>query len=237
MKVSFLIIVGSQRRIKFEKKMKRRRVKTYIVIGVILMLSIYTVRNVSAEKSPQENVEYLLTMGVGEYNIKDFQEKREEYEKSLDIKELDYKLDEDIEKDNNPTVLVYHHTAAEGLTPENINKDHKGKGWGGIGYHFYIRKNGTIYRGRPEEYIGAHAIGKNYDSIGICLEGDFEVEEPTEAQKSSLVKLSTDMIIKYNLKDAIGHRDVYETLCPGEKFPMEEIKERVRDEIFKEKKF
>ncbi|MDS0526950.1 peptidoglycan recognition protein family protein [Clostridium sp. SHJSY1] len=232
-----MIIVGSQRRIKFEKKMKRRRVKTYIVIGVILMLSIYTVRNVSAEKSPQENVEYLLTMGVGEYNIKDFQEKREEYEKSLDIKELDYKLDEDIEKDNNPTVLVYHHTAAEGLTPENINKDHKGKGWGGIGYHFYIRKNGTIYRGRPEEYIGAHAIGKNYDSIGICLEGDFEVEEPTEAQKSSLVKLSTDMIIKYNLKDAIGHRDVYETLCPGEKFPMEEIKERVRDEIFKEKKF
>lgn len=201
------------------------------------MLSIYTVRNVSAERSSQENTEYLLTMGAGEYNIKDFQEKRLAYERSLDIKELDYKLDDSIEKVNNPTVLVYHHTAALGLTPESINEDHKGKGWGGIGYHFYIRKNGTIYRGRPEEYIGAHAIGKNYDSIGICLEGDFEREEPTEAQKSSLVKLSTDMIIKYNLKDAIGHRDVYETLCPGEKFPMEEIKERVKEEILKEKDF
>jgi N-acetyl-anhydromuramyl-L-alanine amidase AmpD len=235
MKVSSLIVTERQRRVEFEKKMKRRRINTYIVLGVILMLSIYTVRNVSAEKSPQENAEYLVTMGAGEYEIKDFEVHREVYEESLNIKEVDYDLDESIEKKNKPTMLVYHHTAASELTPESINEDHKEKGWGGIGYHFYIRKDGTIYRGRPEEDAGAHTIGKNYESIGICLEGNFQEESPTEEQKNSLVKLSTDMIIKYNIKDSIGHKSVYQTLCPGEKFPMQEIKERVKDEMFKER--
>ena len=39
------------------------------------------------------------------------------------------------------------------------------------------------------------------------------------------------MIIKYNLEDSIGHKDVYETLCPGAHFPMEEVKEKISNRI------
>jgi len=54
----------------------------------------------------------------------------------------------------------------------------------------------------------------------------------------SLVKLSADMIIKYNLNDVLGHRDVYETLCPGENLSIEDLKDRISNElisIYKEK--
>lgn len=46
------------------------------------------------------------------------------------------------------------------------NKDH-----GGIGYHYVIRLNGTIERGRPVEQIGAHCKGHNATSIGVCYIG------------------------------------------------------------------
>ena len=47
----------------------------------------------------------------------------------------------------------------------------KGRGWSDIGYHWVIRRNGTVEAGRSEERAGAHAKGYNQDSIGICLIG------------------------------------------------------------------
>ena len=49
-------------------------------------------------------------------------------------------------------------------------------GWAGIGYHFVIRKDGTIERGRPLSVVGAHAQGDNLHTIGICMAGNFEKE-------------------------------------------------------------
>lgn len=47
-----------------------------------------------------------------------------------------------------------------------------GKGWRDIGYHFYIRKNGLIEKGRELAEVGAHCQGQNRDSVGVCLGGD-----------------------------------------------------------------
>ncbi|EKC77056.1 protein containing N-acetylmuramoyl-L-alanine amidase, family 2 domain protein, partial [human gut metagenome] len=44
---------------------------------------------------------------------------------------------------------------------------HLANGWAGAGYHFLVRKDGTIYRLRPEDKVGAHAYGSNYNSIGV----------------------------------------------------------------------
>lgn len=49
-------------------------------------------------------------------------------------------------------------------------------GWAGIGYHFVIRKDGTIERGRPLSVVGAHAQGDNLHTIGICMARNFEKE-------------------------------------------------------------
>ncbi|MBE6049919.1 MAG: N-acetylmuramoyl-L-alanine amidase [Clostridium sp.] len=218
-------------KMKIKNRKKKKRRLTYIFWCIVLVISIVGGRKIYMYKKANSIVKYLITEGKGEYDISIIRGKREEFEKSLNIKELDYGFDNNLKFGNDPKVLVYHHTAASNLSPEVINNDHKAKGWGGIGYHFYIRKDGSIYRGRPEECIGAHAIGRNYDSIGICLEGNFEEEGVSSKQKEALINLSADMIIKYNLEDSIGHRDVYKTLCPGKNFPMQEIKESVSNRI------
>lgn len=222
---------GASKNMERKKKIKRRRrILLMLIIIVISMPLIYVIKNKIEDNS---SVKYLDSMGVKKYKISDFKEKLDEYEKEIDIKEIDYGFNGNLEGNNKPKTIIFHHTGTSVVTPEAINEDHKEKGYEGIGYHFYIRKDGTIYRGRPEEAIGAHAYGKNYGTLGVCIEGDLEDEYITDAQINSLVKLSTDMIIKYNIEDCVGHKDVFETLCPGENFPMDNIKERIKEELIK----
>ena len=75
------------------------------------------------------------------------------------------------------TLIVLHHAAGNGSVKQ-IHDYHKNtKGWSGIGYHFYVRKDGTVWRGRPENTVGAHTVNYNAVSIGICFEGNFENEQ------------------------------------------------------------
>lgn len=73
--------------------------------------------------------------------------------------------------------IILHHAQAKTCSVEDIHQWHLKRGWSGIGYHFFIKKDGTIYQGRPENTIGAHAKGANSDSIGICAEGNFMQEK------------------------------------------------------------
>ena len=89
-------------------------------------------------------------------------------------------------------------------------------GWAGIGYHFYIRKDGTIYKGRDEKYAGAHCENYNSVSLGICLEGNFEIEKPTEKQIQSVTDLVKYLRKKYGNFKLVGHKDLNATACPGQ---------------------
>ncbi|XP_018369939.1 PREDICTED: peptidoglycan-recognition protein LB-like [Trachymyrmex cornetzi] len=95
------------------------------------------------------------------------------------------------------------------------------RGWYDIGYNFVIGEDGNVYEGRGWDYIGAHAIGYNTQSIGICIIGDFTDFLPDEIALKTLNKLiaygvSLGKIRKnYNV---IGHRQVRDTECPGEIF-------------------
>ena len=123
-------------------------------------------------------------------------------------------------------LLVLHHQGATARqTVKQIHDYHKNsKGWAGIGYHFYVRTNGEIWQGRPLEYVGAHAYGFNDNSIGICFEGNFEVEEMSEAQKEAGKWLVSYILNKYpTIKNIKGHRDLMATACPGKNFPFDEI--------------
>ena len=117
--------------------------------------------------------------------------------------------------------IVIHHAAGNGSV-EDIHKLHLANGWWGIGYHYYIRKDGTIYRGRPEKFVGSHA-GSNNDynshSIGICFEGNFEVETPTESQINAGRWLVSDIKSRYEIKEILGNKDLTATACPGKYFP------------------
>lgn len=119
--------------------------------------------------------------------------------------------------------LILHHSACSSCTAEQIHQWHLNNGWEGAGYHFLVRKDGNVYRLRPEEYIGAHAYGSNYNSIGICAEGNFENETMPEAQKNSLIELVSYLKGKYGISKVLKHSDVNNTACPGKNYPFNEI--------------
>ncbi|NJL53780.1 lysozyme [bacterium] len=94
---------------------------------------------------------------------------------------------------------------------------HKKRGFTTIGYHFVIRRDGTVETGRPVATPGAHALGANSDSIGICLVGGVDANDKMKAdanftlnQYGALVALLSNLCKDYGIdkKDIIGHRDV-----------------------------
>ncbi|SFD08926.1 peptidoglycan recognition protein family protein [Clostridium uliginosum] len=203
-----------------------KKVILFISIFVLIMLSI----NINQNRYVKflENNQYYQGSKI---KIKDLQKNLPNLKKQLGIHDVQYKWNKELEYNNKPKLLVFHHTASKQLTPQQIHDMHINKEWAGIGYHFYIKKDGTIYRGRPEDAIGAHIKGKNKDSLGICLEGNLEEENPTEDEIKSLEKLSTYLIVKYNINKVQGHGDTYDTLCPGKNFPMELVKEEITKDI------
>lgn len=127
-----------------------------------------------------------------------------------------------LDKRTKTDLIILHHAVFNG-TVEQIHNMHLNKGWSGIGYHFYVRKDGKIYRGRPEDMIGAHAYGFNTTSIGICFEGNFEKDIMSDKQTEAGQDLVDFLKNKYKVGKVIGHKDVNKTACPGKNFPFDKI--------------
>lgn len=117
---------------------------------------------------------------------------------------------------------VLHHAAGNGSV-EDVHAWHLYNGWAGIGYHFYVRKDGSVYRGRPEDWVGAHTVGHNSSKLGICAEGNFDNERMSEAQKNAIIEVLEYLRGKYGDLEVYGHRDLDATGCPGLNYPFDEI--------------
>ena len=126
--------------------------------------------------------------------------------------------------------VILHHAEASSATVWDINDWHLSNGWVGIGYHYYIRKDGSIYRGRPEWAVGAHATGHNDRSIGICCEGAYMTETMPAAQLASLKALLRDIMGRYGKMPLKRHRDVNATSCPGDNFPWAEAQNYMKED-------
>ena len=126
-------------------------------------------------------------------------------------------------RSGNPNGIVLHHAAASNASVETVHGWHKGNGWIGIGYHFYVRKDGSVYRGRPENWVGAHTVGHNSTKLGICAEGNFETETMSEAQKNAIIELLAYLFGKYGNLKVYKHKDLNSTACPGKNYPFDAI--------------
>lgn len=119
--------------------------------------------------------------------------------------------------------IIIHHADMLGSV-EDIHRVHLEKGWSGIGYHFYVRRDGNIYRGRPEERIGAHCINSNATSIGVCFEGRYDtVATMPNAQLEAGKELIKYLRDKYPQAKLYKHSDLYATACPGRYFPYDDL--------------
>ena len=95
---------------------------------------------------------------------------------------------------------------------KEIDQMHKDRGWSGIGYHYVVRRDGSIEVGRPLTNAGAHVFGYNRESWGVCLEGGLDDEGNPKAnyngtQLRNLRQLLTTLSIMAPGADVRGHRD------------------------------
>lgn len=130
-----------------------------------------------------------------------------------------------------PIAIVCHHSAvSRDVNPKQfkaIDNYHKGLwharsslGFYG-GYHYLIEPDGEVKQYRKENEQGIHAKGWNDKSIGVCLSGNFQKEEPTEAQLKALFKLLDKIISRHGMteEDVFGHKEkTIFTHCPGKYF-------------------
>lgn len=143
----------------------------------------------------------------------------------MKINEVAYKWNGALTQRRSTTRIILHHAAAAKCTAQQIHGWHLANGWVGIGYHFFVRKDGSVCRGRPEDTVGAHAGNNNYDSIGICFEGSFDREQMGEVQKRAGAELVAYLKGKYGISKVQRHSDVNATGCPGAHFPFAAIAE------------
>lgn len=109
--------------------------------------------------------------------------------------------------------IIWHHSASNFGDAATIDKWHKERGFACIGYHYVIPKKGHFQHGRKCQLQGAHAAGRNSDSIGVCIVGHLEKEPLTVSQIDQTIKLYHDLCRAYSkiLINEFHHEE-----CPGQ---------------------
>lgn len=111
--------------------------------------------------------------------------------------------------------------ASADIGVSEITAWHKERGFLECGYHYVIRRNGEIEKGRSKEKIGAHTKGFNVKSIGICLVGGVDKngkarDTKTKAQEESLRALLDELLAEFKGASVLGHRDLNKNKeCPS----------------------
>ena len=121
------------------------------------------------------------------------------------------------------------------FTAKDIDRMHRQRGFRKIGYHYVIDLDGKVEKGRADNENGAHTIGHNSTSLGICYiggvakDGKTPKDTRTEQQKVALYELVNELMEKYNLTldDVHGHYEFANKACPS--FKMETFKKEFND--------
>jgi N-acetyl-anhydromuramyl-L-alanine amidase AmpD len=115
------------------------------------------------------------------------------------------------------TLIIIHCSAVrpdQTSSAAQIDTWHRQRGFHlGIGYHYVIRRDGSIEPGRPEWLTGAHCQNHNAHSIGICYEGGLDIrgrpdDTRTEAQKVAMRRLLEELHGRYPKALIVGHHDL-----------------------------
>ena len=219
-------------------KFKLKKEKEYVIkiCGLVIMIFagiilLVNIRNISIIRSNERAA--AIRMSKNTYGIDIKEEEVSKIYNELKVVENDFEWNGEVKGGNIPDTIYIHHSV-DNIKVENIHKMHLDNGWAGMGYHYFIDKEGVIYKGRDDEKIGAQAKNNNINSLGVCLQGNFENDILGEVQKGSLIKLLRYLTLKYKILDIEGHREVTETLCPGENISIGEIQKTLDSVIYKE---
>ncbi|QSF45050.1 peptidoglycan recognition protein family protein [Paenibacillus tianjinensis] len=135
--------------------------------------------------------------------------------------------------------IIVHHTEEEGWDIHRTHAYHQDTmNWSGIGYNFFIEApgvaDGQIRSGRGY-HVGAHTLGRNETSIGVCMSGNMDLHHPSKRQMDSLLRLCRYLMDRYKLspEDVVGHREVAGVTksCPGSHVDMNWIRMKLSSRI------
>ena len=112
--------------------------------------------------------------------------------------------------------IIIHCSATretQDYTPEQLKRDHLARGFLDVGYHFYIRKDGTVTQHRQLDEVGAHCRPFNRCSIGVCYEGGLDAtgkpkDTRTLKQRGAIVKLLIELKQKFPKAVIRGHNEM-----------------------------
>lgn len=112
--------------------------------------------------------------------------------------------------------LVVHCAATKAsmdIGVREIRQWHVQKGWLDVGYHFVIRRNGTVEDGRPHDVIGSHVKDYNSRSLGICLVGGIDDKGAPENNFTPEQFQSLELLLRatkrqYPRAKIVGHTDL-----------------------------
>lgn len=144
----------------------------------------------------------------------------------MQIIETNLQFKSQLAKRSRTDYIVLHHADASQCTVYDVHRWHLNQGWAGIGYHYFVDKQGNVYRGRPDT-IGAHCLNYNDRSIGICAEGNYEEEQMPLEQANAIIALLLELGKIYPQAQIVGHRDLNSTSCPGKYYLFDEILQAV----------
>lgn len=103
----------------------------------------------------------------------------------------------------------------------DVKSWHLNNGWSDIGYHYYIKLDGTIQKGRDINISGAHCKGRNSNSIGICFEGG-KKEDGTKWDSATYEQIQSFNSLFYALEDVFciklklsAHYEYSSKTCPN----------------------
>jgi hypothetical protein len=136
-----------------------------------------------------------------------------------------------VSKTNLPTVIITHHTGGTSTYPlldtsshtvNDVNAWHKTL-WSDfksslgyhVGYHYFINKDGKVTQTREHYEEGAHCIGMNKSSIGVCFAGNFDVTKPTTKQLVSWMRLYSKIEREFPNIPTYPHRKYATKSCHG----------------------
>ena len=132
---------------------------------------------------------------------------------------------------NKPEKIIVHCSDTpdnRDVTAADIHQWHTdGNGWSAIGYHWVIRRDGTLEAGRPDYMEGAHTKGENRRSIGVCMVGR---DDFTEKQLTALYGIVKRIQARYHkppetVMPVYGHCE----FDRGKTCPNEQIMQFIRD--------
>lgn len=124
---------------------------------------------------------------------------------------------------NKPTVVITHHAVSlKTHTVKDVDTWHRQR-WPGfvsragyhVGYHYVIEWDGTVTQTRQHDEEGAHTVGMNNSSIGVCFMGNFDLHMPSPAQEGAWYKLYMKLRKDYPHIPTYPHRRYANKSCHG----------------------